>query len=232
MTLRTFIMMINKEKDKVIMTPVEKRIEQRRMQENPEENLNFNEVIKEIKMLTGKETAEYLFYNIDQLHDELDKLNHEMNTAVSFKFKRFKLLRNINRLQLFYILGIFEGLQLLQVQLELIRLRKQLYIITIEQGMEMKIPNFLSQQNLPKSFRYYDPIVQITQNLISNEKRNFLNVQTSLLRHFDKEYAFWSLVGFQKKKEENNNKGVIRAPLEDINQMDECQNIIKKELFP
>lgn len=57
-------------------------------------------------------------------------------------------------------------------------------------------------------------------------------MQTSLLRHFDKEYAFWSIIGFKKKKEDIKNQGVIKAQIDDMEMQEECNNINKKELFP
>lgn len=38
---------------------------------------------------------------------------------------------------------------------------KKLFVIDFSEGCEVYIPSDLSQNNLPISFRYYDPIIQI-----------------------------------------------------------------------
>ena len=41
----------------------------------------------------------------------------------------------------------------------------------IEQGEEAYIPKELTQKMLPQSFRYYDPVIKIVQELIPDDKR-------------------------------------------------------------
>ena len=81
----------------------------------------------------------------------------------------------------------------LKVILKKIRLAKELFLIDIEQGHESFIPKELSQDNLPYSMRFYDPIMQIIQDKISEErkvyfynqtKQNWLNNYNSLENRF------------------------------------------------
>jgi hypothetical protein len=72
------------------------------------------------------------------------------------------------------------------VLLEMMRQQKIMFVLELEQGQSCKIPPALSQKKLPQSFRYYDPLVRITQNFASEAKREFLNMQTNLVRFFDK----------------------------------------------
>ena len=52
--------------------------------------------------------------------------------------------------------------------LERARFKKKLLVQEVELGAEISIPQELSQKSLPLSFRYYDPILAIIQDLISD----------------------------------------------------------------
>ena len=43
----------------------------------------------------------------------------------------------------------------------------------IEQGAEAFITKMLTQQTLPLSFRFYDPLIKIVQNKMSEDKRDY-----------------------------------------------------------
>ena len=60
------------------------------------------------------------------------------------------------------------------------KLTKELLVQEVEQGGEVSIPQELSQQGLPLSFRYYDPILAIMQDLISDEKRDLFSCKNLL----------------------------------------------------
>lgn len=72
-------------------------------------------------------------------------------------------------------------------------------MLDLEQGHEVHIPNCLSQRHLPYSYRYYDPIIQIVQSMVSEQKSKLLGIQTSLIRHFEKKYD--DNFGLSKNKE-------------------------------
>ena len=76
----------------------------------------------------------------------------------------------------------------------------------LEQGQEVKIPSTLCQQSLPRSFRYYDPIVKIVQTLVSLAKKKYLIMQMHLVRQFDKQYSLKGLIGLGSKKEDQKEK--------------------------
>lgn len=50
----------------------------------------------------------------------------------------------------------------------------------------MIIPDSLSQDNLPLSFRFYDPIIQIIQMKLSFNRREFFKVKKQLAIVFNK----------------------------------------------
>jgi len=63
----------------------------------------------------------------------------------------------------------------IHVMLRKIKIAKEMFISNIECGKDVFIPQELSQDHLPSSFRYYDPIVQIINNDCSVEARqNFI----------------------------------------------------------
>lgn len=57
---------------------------------------------------------------------------------------------------------------------------KDLFIMDIEQGQEVFIPKELSQDHLPLSFRFYDPILMLIQEQVSEESRELFNIQNEI----------------------------------------------------
>ena len=54
---------------------------------------------------------------------------------------------------------------------------KQLFVQEIEQGKECFIPKDLSQDSLPISFRYYDPVISLVQENTSEVKREYFSLK-------------------------------------------------------
>ena len=52
-----------------------------------------------------------------------------------------------------------------------IELTKKLFSIDMEQGSEVYIPRDLAQDDLPWSFRYYDPIMNLAETTMSQEAK-------------------------------------------------------------
>tara|TARA_B110000285_G_C14743484_1_gene431852 strand:- start:19 stop:240 length:222 start_codon:yes stop_codon:yes gene_type:complete len=63
------------------------------------------------------------------------------------------------------------------------------FTLELEHGHEVMIPSQLSQSILPNSFRFYDPIIKITQNLMPNGKKIKLNMQQSIIKQLSKEFS-------------------------------------------
>ena len=68
------------------------------------------------------------------------------------------------------ILGVkgLKGILYVELLLEKIRIMKEMFLNEIEDGGETFIPRDLSQDNFPMSFRYYDPIIAIISENISD----------------------------------------------------------------
>ena len=59
-----------------------------------------------------------------------------------------------------------------------IELTKQLFTLEIQQGTEVLIPRQFSQEDIPWSFRYYDPIMSIVDGMLSPDSKQFFNLRT------------------------------------------------------
>ena len=68
-------------------------------------------------------------------------------------------------------LNALSGILYIQALLEKIHQVKNRFLFEIADGIEAFIPKELSMDQLPLSFWYYDPILSIVAENISNEKR-------------------------------------------------------------
>jgi hypothetical protein len=59
------------------------------------------------------------------------------------------------------------------LKIKLINVSKQILTINLEQGNEVHIPPELSQDGVPMTMRFYDPILKIIQQSCSDEKKNY-----------------------------------------------------------
>ena len=80
-----------------------------------------------------------------------------------------------------------------------IEIVKQLFMIDIEDGNQVFIPYLLSQDQLPYSMRFYDPIIAIVQENISDELKEEFNLKNSVAfavhRHSDFKQALLEKLG-------------------------------------
>ena len=72
------------------------------------------------------------------------------------------------------------GVLYLKALIKRVELAKFLFVHEIEYGSEVFIPNELSQDRLPYSFRYYDPILNFVQDNITDDKRDFYLLKNQL----------------------------------------------------
>ena len=77
-----------------------------------------------------------------------------------------------------YKFQLMRGEYFLKLMLLRIKVAKDLFIIEIEQENEVHIPRELSQSDLPLSFSYYNAIIQIVNDHISEELRDRLKIKT------------------------------------------------------
>ena len=82
---------------------------------------------------------------------------------------------------------------------------RRLFVLEIEQGQEVYIPTELSQKSLPLSFRYYDPIIVMTQSRIKDEQKDFFKLRNKLerqiFRKIDTKTQFLERMGFMETQD-------------------------------
>lgn len=61
-----------------------------------------------------------------------------------------------------------------------------MFLLELEQDSDVLIPTELSQDKLPMSFRYYDPIIMLIQEKLSKDRRSYLMVKKQINIIFDK----------------------------------------------
>jgi len=82
-----------------------------------------------------------------------------------------------------------------------------MFLLDLQQGMEALVPYDLSQDHLPMSFRYYDFILMLIQDSVSQDRRDFQKIKMKLAKLFDNKLSLKETFGistflnkFKKKK--------------------------------
>lgn len=70
-----------------------------------------------------------------------------------------------------------KGSMYLKIYLLIISLAKEMFIYELEQGEEVFISSDLSQRHLPYGFRYYDPILAIVAERITDASRQVIKLR-------------------------------------------------------
>jgi hypothetical protein len=76
---------------------------------------------------------------------------------------------------------------LIKICLAKIKVAREMFIIEVEQGNETYIPNELSQDKLPMSFWFYDPILIWVQDQVSKSKQHLCNFRNEFRLNFFRE---------------------------------------------
>ena len=88
------------------------------------------------------------------------KSNNE-KAFIQYKLKKKTSIAYFNTLNMLIAIGAFHKLLYIMVINKKIEIVKKLFIMDIEIGNVMQIPRELSQEDLPASFRFYDPIIRL-----------------------------------------------------------------------
>ena len=92
--------------------------------------------------------------------DEDDNMK-DKKQLVQKKFGVSIRKQTLIKLQMCTKLKCIHGMVFLRAMLKRIELEKAEFVDLVEEGDQVFIPKDLSQDNLPQSFRYYDPILAI-----------------------------------------------------------------------
>lgn len=112
---------------------------------------------------------------------------------IKFKFKKTVLIQQIQRLNLQSKMDLARGPILIKIFLKKIELEKELFSLMLQRGGEVKIPKYLSQSNLPFSFRYYDSIVAIVKSNLGSQNRDFSKLKKSISYAFNQRFQSQSI---------------------------------------
>lgn len=138
-----------------------------------------------LKEVISKDKSEDMFK--DCLYDTSQNiLKEDIQKWVRYKFNRFRHEKNIKKIKNLLGSKILMGPRFLMGLIRMYQLKKQIFILEFELGNEVLIPEALSQDNLPLSFRYYDPIIQLIQMKLSMQRREFFKVKKQLAIVFNK----------------------------------------------
>lgn len=95
-----------------------------------------------------------------------------LEQSVKFKMELANLLDTYLKLKQVLCYKAIQGKRYLQLKLKLIGVAKQVLLIHLEQGLQVYIPAELSQDSIPMSMRFYDPILKIIQEKCSDQRRD------------------------------------------------------------
>ena len=103
--------------------------------------------------------------------------------------KKFKLEEKLKKVNNLVKSRMIPGIRIVMAMLRKYSVIKELFIHDFEAGEFMLIPPDLSQDHLPVSFRYYDPVILIIQENISYDRRYHLKMKKQIAVIFEKELS-------------------------------------------
>lgn len=102
--------------------------------------------------------------------------------------------------------GVLKNQLYLEAVLEKIQVAKKLFVMEVERGQEVFIPKDLSIKRFPQSFRFYDPIFYIIDEIFNGEKKTIYHLKTQYslksLEEKDKLKSFYKIIGVISDKEQ------------------------------
>jgi len=140
---------------------VKKFGKQQKLQINEEKNMCL---MAQVNSILDKNKCEDIFVDMVSL---MNSDGRTLQPSISFtkrtkqKFERKKRQLLVLSLKLVIGLKAVQGKFYLLALLKKITLVKELFIFDIEEGQEVFIPHELSQDKLPYTMRYYDPVLGI-----------------------------------------------------------------------
>ena len=138
-----------------------------------------------LKDITSRDKPRDLFKDlINSVGNELIK--DDVQNWVSYKFRRYKLDKNKHKIKNLLASKQITGPRYLMAWIKIFEIVKLLFLLELEQDSDVLIPDELSQDKLPMSFRYYDPIIMLIQEKLSKDRRAYLMVKKQVSIIFDK----------------------------------------------
>lgn len=99
---------------------------------------------------------------------------------IRYKYNKIMRKMNLDKLNALMKLKMVRGMPYITAMKLKIQLARDLLILEIEQGNQVYIPYYLSQDNFPMSFRYYDPILQIVKLRLGYQRKEFFTFMQAI----------------------------------------------------
>ena len=121
----------------------------------------LDKIAKLIAKLNDKNTSLEMFRDFVRINYAKSNVKIDFKSFYKHKARQEDKLWTFNVLNQAIKLKSLRGFALHKAILEKIRLAKEMFLLEVNQGIEVAIPEELSQDNLPKSFQYYDSVLAI-----------------------------------------------------------------------
>ena len=99
-------------------------------------------------------------------------------TMLQYKYKQKTMDKRLLKIKFLLSVGQLTDVLFIKATLKKKSLIKQLFVLDVEHSCEVFIPDELSCDKYPYSFRYYDPIIQIINELFSMRQKQFHCLRT------------------------------------------------------
>lgn len=106
-------------------------------------------------------------------------LSSGMNSILKYKHNKAMAGELYRKLDMLMYLKALKGVLFIKTKLCMIDLAKRIFMLDLEQGLEVVIHNELQNQNYPMSYRYYDFILNYAHKNFSHQKLNKYTFESS-----------------------------------------------------
>jgi hypothetical protein len=103
----------------------------------------------QIAEAVNKNRIEHVFKDLLRKTEHREFQNEEITEYIKYKFKKTTLEQQLTRIKMIHKLGLSQGPIYIICLLRIISLHKQLFVLALEQGREVQIPQILSMSNYP-----------------------------------------------------------------------------------
>lgn len=137
-----------------------------------------------IQKITDKNKCIDIFRDVEVMINKNEtQMMYEPKSEQKFLYQKMKRTGDSNLYDtLALILNLKSLIGILHVKAMLIKIEqaKKLFILDMSDGCEVFIPKDLSQTQYPMSYRYYDPLIQIVQQRIADDRKDFYKLKNTM----------------------------------------------------
>ena len=155
--------------------------------------------------------------------DEEFEVPKSIQSIVRYKYIKAVKQEIYRKIQLMMFLKCVQGTVFIKLKLKQIELKKEIFLLDIEQGREVIIPSELSIDQFPLSYWYYDFILNYLQESISDEIKENIMFQTDFQFKFKKEEniveKFYKFVGWTDPEVYLSNKNTVKHSIVNRNHL-------------